>query len=82
MTKTMSRQLLEAIDFDRYPRSCSCGHCGGVNGDSEELWTGFDGEPDASGFEIWFCCHDCRDACLPCETFYPIRLKPSTQRSY
>lgn len=47
-----------------------CCECLGEDGHDEVLWTGDDQSVD--GFEIWFCCHACRDAGKPCETF--IRL--------
>jgi hypothetical protein len=45
-----------------------CMYCGGVEGHAELLDTGDDESLD--GFEVWFCCHRCRDAGRPCETFH------------
>lgn len=72
----MSAETVAAIDPARYPKRLSCSFCESTDGHDEEVWTGNQGEADLSGFEIWFCCHACRDAGLPCETFFPIRLKP------
>jgi len=71
----MSSAVTSAIDPDRYPKNLFCIHCDGTDGHDEEVWTGDRGDDDKSGFEVWFCCHACRDAGLPCETFFPIRLK-------
>ena len=49
----------------------TCMDCGGDEGHSELLDTGDDDSLD--GFEVWFCCHACRDSGKPCETFH--RLK-------
>jgi hypothetical protein len=51
-------------------RKFVCQHCGGTDGHHEYVRTG-DLESDG-GWEIWFCCHRCRDACEPCETFHRI----------
>jgi hypothetical protein len=45
-----------------------CQFCGGTDGHSEPVETG-DLETE-DGWEIWFCCHPCRDAGEPCETFH------------
>ena len=70
----MSARLIELIDPARYPSRLACMHCDGTDGHDEEVWTGDAGYDDKSGFEVWFCCHACRDAGQPCETFFPIRL--------
>jgi hypothetical protein len=54
-----------------------CCECGGDDGHTEFLYTG--DEMSVDGFEIWFCCHTCRDASRPCETF--IRLVPPEPES-
>jgi hypothetical protein len=79
LSPMMSAEMAAAIDLDRYPGLLTCLHCGGSDGMDEEIWTGVDGEDDMSGYELWFCCFTCRDAGLPCETFYPIRLKPGSR---
>jgi hypothetical protein len=78
MSPMMSTTVANAIDPDRYPDILECMYCRGTDGHSEELWTGDKGEDDKSGFEVWFCCHACRDAKQPCETFFPVRLKPGS----
>jgi hypothetical protein len=45
-----------------------CMYCGGDEGRIELLDTGDADSLD--GFEVWFCCHACRDAGEPCETFH------------
>ena len=76
----MSSTLAAKIDDSRYPNNPKCMHCGSGIGHTEEVWTGATGEADLSGWEVWFCCHECRDKDMPCETFYPMRLKPGTTR--
>lgn len=51
----------------------ACQFCmgGTINGEWETVWTG--AEESLNGYEDWFCCHTCRDANQPCETFHPIR---------
>lgn len=48
----------------------NCMFCGSREGHSELLFTG-DFE-SMEGFEVWFCCHPCRDAGEACETFHRI----------
>lgn len=48
----------------------SCMYCGGKQGHSERVHTG--DEESLDGWEDWFCCHPCRDAGEPCETFHRI----------
>lgn len=50
----------------------SCQFCGGSDGHSEQVHTG-DLE-SKGGWEDWFCCHPCRDAGQPCETFHRIPI--------
>jgi hypothetical protein len=45
-----------------------CMYCHGTIGHSEYVFTG--DEDSENGHEYWFCCHACRDAGLPCETFH------------
>jgi hypothetical protein len=33
-------------------------------------------EESLDGYEDWFCCHVCRDAGLPCETFHKTPIPP------
>lgn len=47
-----------------------CQFCGGTEGHGEQVHTG-DIESEG-GWEDWFCCHACRDAGEPCETFHRI----------
>ena len=75
MNPIFSPAMVADIDLERYPMHLSCMHCDGAAGHDEEVWTGHKGEDELSGFEIWLCCHACRDAGRPCETFFPIRLK-------
>lgn len=49
-----------------------CMYCGSHYGHSEWVKT-FDYAYNSQGYELWFCCHACRDAGEPCETFHPIR---------
>jgi hypothetical protein len=49
--------------------SYACQFCFGTDGHSEPVETG-DLESE-DGWEVWFCCHPCRDAGQPCETFHP-----------
>jgi hypothetical protein len=61
-----------------YPAVVVCTHCGAGEGHEEVVWTGDDVEDyggQKCGWELWFCCHACRDTDQPCETFYPLRLK-------
>ncbi|CAE6823287.1 hypothetical protein R70006_06310 [Paraburkholderia domus] len=78
----MSQELAAKIDHERYPSQSTlvCEHCGGREGHYEEVWTGMASpDDDYSGWEVWFCCHACRDQNLPCETFFPIRLAPGSK---
>lgn len=47
-----------------------CMYCGSEDGHSEMVET-HDSE-SKDGWEDWFCCHPCRDAGKPCETFFRI----------
>jgi len=49
-----------------------CMHCDMADGHWERVWTGDVDSRD--GFEDWYCCHACRDAGLPCDTFH--RIEP------
>lgn len=71
----MPTKIIAAIDRSRYPSSPKCVHCEGDVGHTEEVWTGNTDGENYSGWEVWFCCHKCRDKDEPCESFYPIRLK-------
>lgn len=73
----MSEATIKGIDQDRYPtrEKISCMECGGKDGHTEEVWTG-NMDDRCSGWEVWFCCHACWDRGEPCETFFPIRLRP------
>jgi hypothetical protein len=71
----MTPEMVKRIDDGRYPHDTYCMHCEGNIGHEEVVWTGADNE-DKSGWEVWFCCHACRDKNEPCETFWPIRLLP------
>lgn len=58
---------------DRVAEACErvdarCMYCGSDEGHCEVLHTGAIESLD--GVEIWFCCHACKDAGLPCETFH------------
>lgn len=46
----------------------SCMYCGSSTGQSELVYTG-DFE-SSEGYEVWFCCHGCRNHGRPCETFF------------
>lgn len=72
MTPIFSPAMVADIDLERYPTHLSCMHCDGTDGHDEEVWAGNKGEDELSGFEA------CRDAGRPCETFFPIRLKPGS----
>lgn len=52
----------------------ACQHClgGAQTGEWETVYTG--DEESLGGYEDWFCCHTCRDAGLPCETFHRIPI--------
>lgn len=73
----MSAKIVERIDKSRYPLNPYCMYCEGTVGHEEIVWTGNDSEDNKSGWEVWFCCHVCRDKNDPCETFWPIRLRPT-----
>lgn len=47
-----------------------CQYCESTEGHSEQVKTGDLESKD--GWEDWFCCHACRDAGKPCETFFRI----------
>jgi hypothetical protein len=67
----MSDELLSLV---AYPAAVVCTHRGAVEGHEEVVWTCDDGEDyggKKAGWEIWLCCHACRDANQPCETFTP-----------
>lgn len=72
----LTKKFLDRIDPESYPADdkARCMYCGGSVGHAEEVWTG-NHEGNCSGWELWFCCHACRDRGEPCETFFPIRLK-------
>jgi hypothetical protein len=50
----------------------ACMYCGAddTKGNWECVHTG--DEESFEGWEDWFCCHVCRDAAKPCETFHKI----------
>lgn len=52
----------------------ACMYClrDGTLGHWETVHTG--DEESLDGYEDWFCCHPCRDAGLPCETFHRIPI--------
>lgn len=50
-----------------------CQFCDSQVGHEEEVWTG-DMTEGKSGWELWFCCHTCRDAGEPCETFFALPI--------
>ena len=77
MPELMSPRIQAAIDQALYPKA-SCAECDSTDGHQEEVWTGNTQGDNYSGYELWFCCHECRDKGLPCETFRPIRVKPGT----
>lgn len=54
----------------------SCMYCGGTRGHGERVQT--DSAESLDGWEDWFCCHDCRDAGKPCETFHAIPIARAT----
>lgn len=59
----------------------ACQHCqsGSLNGEWETVYTGED--ESLGGYEDWFCCHTCRDAGLPCETFHRIPINAERQEN-
>ncbi len=74
----MTQKIIALIDRDKYPTDTHCMECGSRDGHTEELYTGATDTELHSGWEVWFCCHPCRDADKPCETFFPILLKEPT----
>lgn len=55
-----------------------CQYCGGSEGHGEYVDT--KDSDSLNGVEYWHCCHRCRDAGLPCETFLSIKdLKHDTK---
>lgn len=52
--------------------SHTCIYCGSGDGQWERIYTG--NEESQDGWEDWFCCHPCRDAGKPCETFFHISI--------
>lgn len=58
-------------DYSKAP-TLTCQFCGGRDGHEQVLETHDFVDDDSSGQEYWFCCHPCRDAGQPCETFYKI----------
>lgn len=57
-------------------KAAACMYCGAddLKGHWECIHTG--DEESLDGYEDWFCCHVCRDARLPCETFHKIPIPP------
>ena len=47
-----------------------CMFCKTTEGHWERAYTG--DEESLDGWEDWYCCHACRDAGQPCETFHRI----------
>jgi hypothetical protein len=72
----MPAELLSQV---AYPATVVCMNCDASEGHEEVVWTGEDYGGKKTGWEVWFCCHACRDANLPCETFYPLRLKSAAE---
>jgi len=62
-----------AIPFEKRE---PCMHCDTQSGHWERVWTGDVDSRD--GFEDWYCCHACRDAGLPCDTFHAIDKPEAT----
>lgn len=66
-----SRVLSDAVwSAIPVPPEKACMYCGGNEGHWETVHTG--DEDSFEGWEDWFCCHACRDAGKPCETFHRI----------
>ena len=47
-----------------------CEYCESVVGHTEVVHT--DDQDSLHGWEVWFCCHSCRDKSEPCETFFKL----------
>lgn len=64
------------LNADGPDRESACMYCSrdGTHGHWECVHTG--DEESYEGWEEWFCCHVCRDAGLPCETFHKIPFPP------
>lgn len=76
MSPHFPQDLINRIDHGALPDRYSCQFCGGTLGKTEEVWTGARDSDADSGFEVWFCCDVCLESGQPCETFFPICLKP------
>ncbi len=77
MEQFITERAMEAAG--RVDVRCMC--CGSDEGQSEVLHTG--DRESLDGFEVWFCCHACRDAGQPCETFHRLEEphKPADVRA-
>lgn len=62
--------IADCLDSAALEVNPSCMYCGGSRGHSEVIETGDEGS--YCEHEVWFCCHACRDAGKPCETFHRI----------
>ena len=72
MTQYMTGRVIDAL----WRVNVRCMDCGSDEGHSEVLHTG--DEESLDGFEVWFCCHACRDAGQPCETFHRLEDSANT----
>lgn len=66
----MEREPSDALFAIQSAIEPNCMFCGSHDGHSELVYTG-DTE-SMEGYEVWFCCHPCRDADEACETFHRI----------
>lgn len=69
-----SPQEGKAVEGGQPTGRYACQYCGGTKGHTEENDLRDGTEP-----EIWFCCHACRDAGHPCETFHRMPQQDSSK---
>lgn len=77
MEKLGIKKLSDAI-HEQYgvalEKGLSCQFCNSKDGHDALVETG--DHDSFGGFEVWFCCHACRDHGVPCETFFALDTHP------
>lgn len=74
----LSIQKLDNAIHEQYGVALSqglrCQFCNSKDGHDELIKTG--DNDSFCGYEVWFCCHTCRDKGEPCETFFALDTHP------
>tara|TARA_B100000749_G_C18447852_1_gene475023 strand:- start:4062 stop:4319 length:258 start_codon:yes stop_codon:yes gene_type:complete len=69
-SKLLSQKEWKDVDIAYGSVAPYCQYCDSKKGHHDILYTG--DEESLYGYEIWFCCHPCRDKHKPCESFFKL----------